>query len=170
MFRGLFLGKEAILMTKSYSSLQIVLHWAIAGLIAANYLISDDMEQAFDTMMQGGVVTGVTPVFHVWAGVAVLGLVLVRLLVRGASAGWQQEAETLSDRAALWGHRALYALMVAVPALGAISWFGGIDATAELHVLVMNVMMLLVLGHAAMALVHQYVLRDGLLMKMLRPR
>lgn len=157
-------------MTKSYSSLQIALHWAIAGLITANYLISEGMEQAFDGMMEGGAVTGFAPRFHVWAGVVVLGLVLLRLLVRRASAGAQQEAATLSDRAALWGHRALYALMVAVPALGAISWFGGIDATAGLHVLVMNVMMVLVLGHAAMALFHQYILRDGLLMKMLRPR
>ena len=54
ILRGLFLGKEAIQMTKSYSSLQIALHWAIAGLIAANYLISEGMEQAFDGMMEGG--------------------------------------------------------------------------------------------------------------------
>lgn len=157
-------------MNKGYSRLQIALHWAIAGLIVANYLISDGMEQAFDGMMEGGAVSGFTPRFHVWAGVAVLGLVLIRLFVRRASAGWQHEAETLADRLALWGHRGLYALMVAGPALGAISWFGGIDATAGLHVIVMNVMMILVLGHAAMALFHQYVLRDGLLIKMLRPR
>jgi cytochrome b561 len=157
-------------MNKGYSTLQIALHWAIAGLIVANYLISDGMEEAFDGMMEGRAVTGITPVFHVWAGVAVLVLVLIRLFVRRASAGWQHEAETAADRLALWGHRGLYALMVAVPALGAISWFGGIDATAGLHVIVMNVMMILVLGHAAMALFHQYVLRDGLLIKMLRPR
>jgi cytochrome b561 len=30
--------------------------------------------------------------------------------------------------------------------------------------------MILVLGHAAMALYHQYIVKDGLLLKMLRPR
>ena len=58
----------------------------------------------------------------------------------------------------------------AVPALGAITWFGGIDATADFHVLAMNAMMLLALGHAAMALLHQFILKDGLLVRMLRAR
>jgi len=34
----------------------------------------------------------------------------------------------------------------------------------------MNAMMILALGHAAMALFHQYVLKDGLLLKMMRAR
>jgi cytochrome b561 len=157
-------------MTKGYSTLQIVLHWAIAGLIMANYLISEGMEEAFDGMMEGGAVTGFTPRFHVWAGVAVLVLVVLRLFVRKASAELHEAPVGLAEILALWGHRALYLLMFAVPALGAISWFGGIDATAGLHVIAMNVMMILVLGHAAMALFHQYVVRDGLLLKMMRPR
>jgi len=57
-------------------------------------------------------------------------------------------------------------LMIAVPALGVAAWFFGIDQAADLHVLVMNAMMLLILGHAAMAIFHHYVLRDGLLSRM----
>jgi cytochrome b561 len=34
----------------------------------------------------------------------------------------------------------------------------------------MNAMMLLALGHAAMALLHQFILKDGLLVRMLRAR
>ena len=157
-------------MTKGYSGLQIVLHWAIAGLIIANYLISDGMGQAFNGMMKGEAGSGLTPVFHVWAGVSVLVLVLIRALVRKAAAGWHEEPTTLADKAAVWVHRALYVLMFAVPALGAITWFGGVEATADLHVIAMNVMMILVLGHAAMALYHQYIVKDGLLLKMMRPR
>ena len=41
-----------------YSRLQIALHWAIAALIVANYLISEGMEDAFDGMMEGSPVAG----------------------------------------------------------------------------------------------------------------
>ena len=61
-------------------------------------------------------------------------------------------------------------MMLAVPVLGAVTWFGGMDATADLHVIAVNVLMILALGHAAMASFHQYVLRDGLLGRMMRAR
>ena len=157
-------------MTKSYSALQIALHWAIAVLIAANYLISDDMERDFDAALGGAAVSDWTASFHVWVGVSVLVLALLRLLVRQMLGGWHEVATTLADKAALWGHRALYALMVLVPTLGVIAWFGGIAISGDLHVIAMNAMMLLVLGHSAMALYHQFVVKDGLLLKMMRPR
>lgn len=157
-------------MILHYSRLQILLHWLIAALIIANYLISEGMPEIFDGMMEGKAVTGFTPTFHVWAGVAVLVLVLIRLVVRMVSGASHTNAVTLADQAAVWGHRALYLLMIAVPALGAITWFGMIDATADLHVITMNVMMILALGHAAVAIFHQLVLKDGLLMKMVRAR
>ena len=102
--------------------------------------------------------------------IIVLVLALLRLLVRQMSGGWHEVATTLADKAALWGHRALYALMVLVPTLGVIAWFGGIAISGDLHVIAMNAMMLLVLGHSAMALYHQFVVKDGLLLKMMRPR
>ena len=37
----------------------------------------------------------------------------------------------------------------------------------EVHVLVMNLLMLTILGHAGMAIFHHYVLKDGLLKKMI---
>jgi cytochrome b561 len=157
-------------MAKSYSALQIFLHWAIAALIIANYLISDEMGRSFYNMMKGNAVSGWTPIWHVWAGVAVLVLALVRLVLRMVSPEEHEPVVTTIDKAGLWGHRALYALMIAVPALGVIAWFGGIAAAADVHVIVMNIMMILVLGHAAMALYHQYIVKDGLLLKMLRPR
>jgi cytochrome b561 len=157
-------------MTKSYSVLQIALHWAIAVLIFANYIISDDMGRAFYTALRGEVVSDWTVSFHVWVGVSVLVLAMLRLLVRQMSGGWHEEPSNLADKAALWGHRALYALMVLVPTLGVIAWFGGVAVSGDLHVIAMNAMMLLVLGHSAMALYHQFVVKDGLLLKMMRPR
>jgi cytochrome b561 len=149
-----------------YSRLQIGLHWATAALIAGNYFISEGMEDAFDAKMEGGAFGGLVPSYHVWAGVALLAIVVLRLIIR-LSAGAPAQTETgVQALAASAVHWILYALMIAVPALGVAAWFFGIDQAADLHVLVMNAMMLLILGHAAMAIFHHYVLRDGLLSRM----
>ncbi len=152
----------------AYSGLQIGLHWATALLIAANYFISDGMGEALDAHMTGNPVLGLTPVWHVWAGSVLLVLVIVRLAVRLVTGAPQVPGQkTLAERAADAGHWLLYGLMLAAPALGAITWFGRIDSTGNLHVLVMNALMLVILGHAAMAIFHHYVLKDGLLAKMI---
>ena len=151
----------------TYSGIQIGLHWATALLIAANYLISDGMGEALDAHLSGEPVLGLTPVWHVWAGTLLLVLVVTRLAVRLLTGAPQATGrKTMANRAAEAGHWLLYALMIAVPALGAITWFGMTDATGDLHVLVMNALMLVILGHAAMAIFHHYILKDGVLSKM----
>ena len=152
-----------------YSRLQIGLHWAIALLIGVNYLVSDGMEESFDGMMEGKAVTGWTPTIHVYVGVAVLVLVAIRMLVRFTrGAPGPVQGGTLFDKLGEVSHWLLYGLMFAVPALGAISWFGMVDQTAGLHVLVMNVMMILIGVHAVAALFHQFILKDHLLLRMMK--
>lgn len=154
-------------LKEGYSSLQIGLHWAAALLIGANYWISDGMGDALDAHLAGQPVLGLTPVWHVWAGTTLLFVVLVRLVVRFMSGGRTLPGpKTRAERAADIGHWVLYALMLAVPALGAITWFGKNNSTGDLHVLVMNAMMLVILGHAAMAIFHHFILKDGLLRRM----
>ncbi len=154
-----------------YSRLQIGLHWLIAVLIGVNYLVSEGMGEIFDGTLEGKAPTGWTPVIHVWVGVTILVLVIARVIVRAASGAPPHDSgRPLLDRAGAWGHYVLYALLIAVPGLGATTWFLGMESTADLHVLTMNIMMLLILGHAAMALLHQYVLKDGLLLRMMRAR
>lgn len=153
----------------SYSRAQILLHWLVAVLIAGNWFISEGMEDAFDANMEGTPVTSFGATWHAYAGLVVMGLVVLRLVLRllhGVPA--PVVAGTLSDKAARLVHGALYMLMLAVPALGAITWYGEIEATADLHVLAMNAMMLLALGHAAVAIFHHFVLKDGLLTRMVR--
>lgn len=152
---------------RNYSPLQIGLHWATAALIVANYVISDGMPQAFGARLHGQAITGLTPTFHVWAGSLLLALVILRLVVRLLKGTPAVEENGWMERVAALGHWALYGLMVAVPAFGAIAWFGKTELTADLHVVAMNGMMLLILGHAAMAIFHQYVLKDGLLKRMM---
>jgi len=67
-----------------------------------------------------------------------------------------------------WGHLGLYALMIAAPVLGAITWYGRVENTGDLHILAVNGLIILAFGHSIIALFHQFVLKDGLLMRMLR--
>lgn len=151
----------------SYSGLQIALHWAIALLIGANYLISEGMGRFLHKHLDGEVVTGLTPNFHVYVGVAVMVLAIVRLIVRFTTGAPEAASEgSLMDLAALWAHRALYLLMILVPALGAGAWYLGIEDLGDIHVLAMNAMMIIAGLHALAALFHQFVLKDGLLRRM----
>lgn len=155
---------------KGYSRAQIGLHWLTAALVIFNYIYSEGMEEAFDAAMEGTPAPQleIVPQVHVWVGVAILALFVLRLaarLVQGAPAA---QGEGLAGLAASWGHRVLYLLMLAVPVLGALTWFGGLDATGDLHALSANVIMIVAGLHAAVALVHQFVLKDGVLTRMLR--
>jgi len=152
--------------TTGYSGLQIALHWLIAILIVVAWLSHDGAEEAMETIEKGGTV-GFVP--HVAFGMAVLVLVVLRLVIRlnrGAPAALG-EPGSLAVRAADWGHRILYLLMIAVPLGGISIWFLGMD-NGDVHGFFGTALLLIALGHAAMALYHQYVLKDGLLRRMMK--
>ena len=152
--------------TTGYSRLQIGLHWLIAILIVASWFTGEGAEEAMELVEDGGV-AGFVP--HVAIGLAILALVVVRVLVRlgrGAPAA-PGAPGSLSAMAADWGHRLIYLLMIAVPLGGVSTFFLGLDV-GEIHGLAANILMLVVLGHALMALYHQYVLKDGLLRRMMK--
>jgi cytochrome b561 len=77
---------------------------------------------------------------------------------------------SLTQKLAGGAHLLLYVLMIGVPVGGAIVWYRGIDALGGPHALAGNVLMGLAGLHALAALYHQYVLKDGLLLRMMRPR
>jgi cytochrome b561 len=152
--------------TTGYSTLQIALHWAVAVLIVIAYLTSEGAEEAMEVIEDGGTV-GFLP--HAALGMAVFALVLVRIVVRlmrgapaapGVPGSWQVKA-------AEWGHRLLYLLMLAVPLGGMSIWIGGMD-NGDIHGFFATVLMVVAGGHAVVALVHHYVLRDGLLRRMMK--
>ncbi len=152
--------------TTGYSGLQIGLHWLIAILIVTAWFTGEGAEEAMEVVEEGGA-AGFVP--HVAIGLAILALVVVRVLVRlgrGAPAA-PGEPGSLSVMAADWGHRLIYLLMIAVPLGGISVFFLGLDV-GEVHGLAANLLMLVVLGHALMALYHQYVLKDGLLRRMMK--
>ena len=68
-----------------------------------------------------------------------------------------------------WMHLALCALLIAMPTFGAMSWYLGLGWAGDLHEISVNVLLILVGVHAAAALFHHYVLKDGLIDRMRRP-
>lgn len=153
-----------------YSTLQIGLHWGIAALILLNYILSDGMEEALDGMVEAGGSPVSVAGWHVWVGVAVLVLVVLRLLVRASSGAPAPLADpaSLLVRAAGVGHALLYVLIVAVPVGGILAWFAGIAEAGDLHIYAANALMILAGVHAAAALVHHFLLKDETLVRILR--
>jgi cytochrome b561 len=159
-------------MKRGYGATQIALHWLVAILVTFNYFYSDGMGRALAAKAKGIATPpiAIEPLVHVWVGLTVLALVVLRLMLRklyGVPAmpgsGWLYTAAT-------WGHRLLYLLLVLVPSLGLVAWLGAIRAVGSVHQVVANLLVIAAGVHALMALFHQYVIRDGLLVRMLRPK
>jgi cytochrome b561 len=157
-------------MPASYSRPQIALHWGIFGLFALNYIVSDDMGRALRTFSQGGTPEGITPMIHVWTGIAILVLTVARLALRFTRGVPDLPTGTpsLLDKAGQWTHWLLYALILALTGSGVAAWFGGIREAGDAHELIVNLTLALIILHAAAALFHQYVIKDGLLGRMTR--
>ncbi|WP_449393515.1 cytochrome b [Devosia riboflavina] len=156
-----------------YSRAQVILHWLIAALILFQLLVHDGMEEAWRAMRRASEEGG-NPLPHIIVGSAILILILaaVRLVIRlrhGAPphpAG-QPAALALLANVVHWG---IYALLFMIPISGLVAWFGGVEGAASVHGGPLRLLLIgLVLLHIAGALVQQFVLRSGVLMRMLKP-
>ena len=155
-----------------YSRAQVILHWVIAALILFQLLVHEDMERAFDGMMEGGTTAGVNPLPHIIVGSAILILAAMRLVIRlrhGAPAHPAGQPEILGLFANVV-HGLIYLLLFAIPISGLVAWFGGIENAGTVHGGPLRLALIaLVLLHIAGALVQQFVLKSGVLMRMLKP-
>ncbi|HWK94162.1 MAG TPA: cytochrome b [Pseudolabrys sp.] len=172
-----------------YTGTAKTLHWLIVALLIAQFIFAW-------TMPHIGRNTPVTTLIslHFTCGVVILAAALIRLLFRlwhGAPVpeagipGWQETSSQIV-------HWLLYALLLVVPLLGWINadWRGmpiamfghelphliaarasGWQWTGDVHGLLANYVMLALVGiHAAAALYHHFVMRDGVLKRMLPGR
>lgn len=169
---------------RRHDSLTQILHWSIALLVVTAFVIAEVREDLprgdMRTLLLG---------WHTSFGVTVFALTLVRLAWRPFATVPQPLGQTWIDRGARLAHIALYGLLVAVPVLGIVLMWArgrGIDVfwlftlpspwaadralakTLEaVHSTVGDAMLLLAGLHAAAAIVHQFVLKDGTLGRML---
>lgn len=155
-----------------YSRLQIAVHWIVAVLVIANWLLGDGISHILEAQEEGQSVPSMSPAYiHITIGVTVLILMLYRLgerLRRPVETDPEDPRGVLTILGAI-NHWAFYALLIVIPLVGALAWFGESEAAGELHELLVNVTLALVLLHVLAALFHQFVLKDGLIGRMLRP-
>lgn len=171
-----------------YSSLSILLHWLMLLVIAAAFA-TIELRTNFP---RGSEIREGLKMWHFMLGLSVLGLVVVRIAARLFTAGpaelpepgWRKALSRLT-------HLALYALMLAMPVAGwlilsaegeTIPFFGlelpplvaaneGLaKQVEELHELGGEIGYWLIGFHALAALFHHYVLKDGVLLRMMPRR
>ncbi len=167
-----------------YDSVQIALHWATAILVVALYSLA----QVWGFFAKA--TTNELVEVHISLGVLLAGMVLARIFWRLSFGRRLPAVEAgMMGLAAKLGHLGLYLLLIAVVGLGfwmhwaaagQLSFFGLFaipspflinrdiaHALLPLHFWAATVLIIMAAGHAAMALFHHYVLRDGTLKRML---
>jgi cytochrome b561 len=156
---------------KGYSRGQIGLHWFAAILILAQFLFADGIEEAWRAVENGGAAVFSPMVgLHVVGGVLVLLIALRRIKLRRTRGVPDAPANdpALQKMAAHVTHLALYLLMILLPISGGIAWFGGVLQAGEVHQLLKMLLILVVALHVVAALYHQFVVKDRLLLRMMR--
>jgi cytochrome b561 len=155
-----------------YSATQISLHWIIAVLVLFQLLFGESMTTVVDAQAKGTVVSSTDlsmGTAHYWVGVAVLLLVLLRLALRvGFGAPKPAGASPLLVKLAAMAHWLFYALLLAVPLTGLLAYYFS-DPFGDIHGLGKPAVIVLIGLHAAAALYHQFLLKDGTLRRMLVP-
>lgn len=171
--------------TTAYQAPTRLLHWLMAFLIAAMFATAWISEDASREMR--GVLMGM----HKSFGITVLGLLILRILVRVMSPRVEPAAGPRPQQIAAHAiHGVLYLLMLVVPVIGwllvsakgrVVSYFNMVDLPAlmaqgseelgefleETHEVGANVLMVLAGLHIAAALYHQFIVKDGLIRRML---
>jgi len=147
-----------------YSGVAIALHWLVVLLVVVQFLsmwlgdLFDRQDPARDVLFD----------IHIVSGIAVLLAILVRLWWRRGHKPPPPPAGTgrLMRIAAAAVHHGLYVLLVLQPllGLGALYVWRGFG---EVHEVLANVILVFVGVHVAATLWHQFVLRDGLIRRML---
>jgi len=155
-----------------YSAAQIGLHWLIAALVLVQLLFGESMVEVVDAAEEGGQASATDVLLsgvHYWAGIAILALVALRLVLRLTSGVQSPRPSSLVEWAATAMHWAFYGLLFMVPISGLVALYIN-DEVGDIHSLAKPVFVVLIAAHAAAALYHQFIVKDGTLRRMLVPR
>jgi cytochrome b561 len=170
-----------------YGLLPQALHWGVVALVLVAWALG-----TFDDVFPKGPARAAALFIHISAGLAVIAFVAVRLLWRIGDPPPRPEKTPLGawmDRAGHLAHYALYALLIAVPAVGIVVQFARGDPlplfglsdipspwlanrafarnVKEVHEVLAHALVILAGLHAGAALVHHWILRDRTLVRML---
>ena len=153
-----------------YARIQVLLHWTTVVLLLISFFSHEAMKDAWRALRRGteGFEPAIGTQVHVIVGILVLALTAIRVVVRitkGAPPPVEGQSRLLTVLAAIV-HGLLYVVLLAIPASGLAAWFGGITDAGEVHEVLFNLGLVLLLAHIGAALFHQFVLKDRLLARM----
>jgi cytochrome b561 len=157
---------------KGYSTTQIALHWAVAVLVAAQYIFKDTISGAWEAIRQGQTYAFDPLILaHVVGGGLILAFVVWRLalrLRRGVPQPPENEPAPLKTLAhvAHWG---FYAVLAAMAVTGLFAWFGDVVPAARAHNVLKVVLLALVALHVLAIPFHRIVLKNNVMQRMIRP-
>ncbi|VTZ28272.1 Cytochrome B561 [Methylocella tundrae] len=170
--------------SSNYDQTTIFLHWITAALVVVLWILG----QTSDLVPRGPLRTGSWSL-HVTLGFLLAFVLIGRIIWRGGAGRRLPPADAgFLQFLAAATHYALYALLLAAVTLGIINAFvRGYDLfgvvslpklgdpalkkpITEWHELAANLVLAVALLHAAAALAHHYVLKDGVLLRMLPQR
>jgi cytochrome b561 len=172
-----------------YDAVEITLHWATALLVITLYLLA----QVWSSIHRGAPSRLEMQSIHVSLGICLAVVLVLRIAWRtGPGRRLPPATSGIAEIASELVHYALYLLLVTVVGLGfcfrwsqhvPLSFFGWFVIPApypfsqsqtyligELHYWAATTIIVLAGGHACAALFHHYVLRDGVLRRMLPAR
>jgi cytochrome b561 len=172
---------------EGYGAVSQAMHWITVALVILAWFLGQ-----FDDIFPKGAARAASLYVHVSAGLAVIGILVLRLFWRIADPRPPIEHTILGawlDRAGRLAHYILYALLIAVPISGIVLQFARGDAlplfgltevaspwtrdrafarsVKEIHEVTANALIILASLHAAAALVHHWLFRDRTLIRML---
>lgn len=155
----------------SFSSAQVAFHWIVVVLVAFQFLAHNGMERAWRAFQTGEPTPGAHAVLtymHIAIGLTVFVLMLARLflrLTRGVPAPPKDDMLAMRLVADLI-HWLIYALLIALPPVGLLAWFGGIGLAATAHELMSDVLLYTIALHIGGALFQHFVRRSEVLIRM----
>ncbi|MBV9053519.1 MAG: cytochrome b [Hyphomicrobiales bacterium] len=165
-----------------YDRKSIIFHWVTAVLVAALWIIA----QIIDDFPAGPLRVDARSV-HISLGITLAVVLALRLSWRNRGVGaLHPDREGRLDRLAAFGHWSLYGLAILAVILGMMNALARGDSIFNLfslpdlahgdrsvrnvigriHGWVANTLLILAIGHALLALFHHYVLRDGVMRRM----
>jgi len=158
--------------TTGYSRSQIILHWVIVVLVAAQYIFKNAIVDAWDAYIDGQTFAFDPLIMaHVVGGVLIMVLVLWRISLRirrGAPSPPEGENATLQFIATL-AHFSLYAVLIGMSVSGALAWFADIQQASGVHNLLKIVLLALIALHVLAVPFHHFVRKTPVLQRMLWP-
>ena len=158
--------------SSGYSRLQIFLHWSIAAVVLLQYVGGDFMTSFYVRTGVAASSAADIPLLtraHVILGILTLVLVSIRVIVRlihGAPALPEGEDPRLK-LVAHATHFILYAVLFLAPISGLVGWFGQIELGVFVHDIMTTLLAVFAYLHIAAALYHQFVLKNGLIKRMM---